>query len=241
MAKTRTIPLNFGTHGGKPRYLCEVQRSRRKTLAIHVTHRKVEVRSPLRASKREIEEFINSNQDWIELRLNEEAIRAREATRIERGGKIFYRARELTIEFREGRKQRILVSGDRFIIQGHKLNPAKARAQVEQFLTDKANAYILPRAHALARYLGVGRKIREIKLRKTKSKWGHCTSKGDMQYNWLIMMAPYSVVDYIITHEVCHLIHMDHSRRFWNLVDSVCPNSENYMRWLKDHEHRFWF
>ncbi len=239
MAKSKIIPLNFGTQGAA--YECEILRSRRKTLAIYVTHRKVQVRSPMRASRREIEEFLGCNKEWIDERLYEESVRAREALRIERGATIFYRARELTIEFREGRKKRVMVQGDRFIIQGHKLNAAKARVQVEDFLIDKASEYILPRARGLARYLGVEHKIKEIKLRKTKSKWGHCTDAGNIQYNWLIMLAPYSVIDYMITHEICHLVHMDHSEKFWNLVDSLCPNSEEYMQWLKEHEHRFYF
>ena len=112
---------------------------------------------------------------------------------------------------------------------------------MEEYLIDKASEYILPRARGLAQVIGVDQKITEIKLRKTKSKWGHCTSQGIIQYNWLIMLAPYSIIDYMITHEVCHLIHMDHSRRFWNLVESICPNYEDYIQWLKDHEHRFWF
>ena len=45
----------------------------------------------------------------------------------------------------------------------------------------------------------------------------------------------------MITHEVCHLIHMDHSRRYWELVQSICPNYDHYVDWLKQHEHRFWF
>lgn len=234
--------LNFGR--SRPRstlpFGCEVQRSKRKTLAIYIVQGKVIVRCPPRASNAQISSFLNDNQTWIEKRLAEESIRLKQALRIERGAKIFYRARELTIVFREGRKQRILIDGDKFVIQGHKLTPAKARLQVEEFLIDKASNYILPRARGLARYLGVDGKLKEIKLRKTKSKWGHCTSTGIIQYNYLIMLAPYSIIDYMITHEVCHLLHMDHSRRFWDLVDSLCPNSEHYMSWLKEHEHRFW-
>ena len=101
-----------------------------------------------------------------------------------------YGLSQVTIVFKEGRKQRIMVVGDEFIIQGHKLTPAKAKIQVEDFLIDKASQYLLPRARGLARHLGVEHKITEIKLRKTKSKWGHCTSTGVLQYNWLIMLAP---------------------------------------------------
>lgn len=242
MSKPRVVSLKFGS-GSPPigPVSCEIQRSKRKTLALYIGHCKVQVRAPLCASHREINEFIQSNHNWIAQRLHEESQRFKETLRIERGAKIFYRARELTIVFKEGRKKRVLVRGDKFIIQGYKLTPAKAREQLEDYLIDKASDYILPRARGLARYLGVDHKINEIRLRKTKSKWGYCTSEGVIQYNWLIMLAPYSIIDYMIAHEVCHLLHMDHSRRFWNLVGSVCPNYEHYIDWLKQHEHRFWF
>jgi predicted metal-dependent hydrolase len=241
--KAQIVPLNFAPSGKQlPQPIsCEVLRSKRKTLALYITHQKVIVRCPLRASRHEVQDFVGSNQGWIGKRLSEESVREKEALRIEKGTKIFYRARELTIEFKESRKHRILINGNKFIIQGHKLNSAKARVQVEDYLIDKASEYLLPRARSLAKYLGVDHKIAEIKLRKTKSKWGHCTSTGVIQYNWMIMLAPYSIIDYMITHEVCHLLHMDHSSRFWNLVESICPNHENYIDWLKQYEHRLWF
>ena len=227
MSKARILPLNFGGRSKALQlpYDCEILRSQRKTLTLYVRNQRVVVRCPLRASKAEVEE----------------SQREKQALRIERGAKIFYRARERTIVFKEGRKHRIMVVGDEFIIQGHKLTAAKAKIQVEDFLIDKASQYILPRARGLARHLGVDHKITEIKLRKTKSKWGHCTSTGVLQYNWLIMLAPYSIIDYMITHEVCHLLHMDHSTRFWNRVESICPDSDRYIAWLKEHEHRLWF
>ena len=219
----------------------EVLRSSRKTLALYISHRRILVRCPHRATRKEVQDFVNGNEKWIQTRLQEESIKEKESLKIEKGGKIFYRARELTIGYKEGRKQRILINGDRFIIQGHKLNTAKAKVQVEDYLIDKASEYIIPRAHGLARYLGVDQRIREIKLRKTKSKWGHCTAAGVVQYNWLIMLAPYSIIDYMITHEICHLIRRDHSTKYWDLVESICPNYGYYIDWLKEHEHRFWF
>ena len=243
MTRSKVLPLNISVSSRQHHAPCdcEIQRSRRKTLALYIKHRKLVVRCPYHASKREIGEFISANTDWIEQQLLEEAQREREILRVERGGKIFYRARELTIDFRESRKQKVFTEGDQYIIQGYRLTPARARELVEDDLIDKASEYIIPRARGLSRYLGVEHKIREIRLRKTRSKWGHCTSEGVLQYNWLIMLAPYSIIDYMITHEVCHLVHMDHSRNFWNLVQSICPGYKNYEDWLKQNEHRFWF
>lgn len=237
----KVIPLTFGSRASQLKQLdCEVLRSQRKTLAIHIKHRKVEVRTPMRASQREIRAFLETNKQWIEDKLREESRRYRESLRIEKGRKIFYRARERTIVFRESPKQKIVITADEFIIHGPKLNSKKARDQVEAFLIDKATRYLPERARALARYLRVSRKLKQVSLRKTKSKWGHCTSSGVIQFNWLIMLAPNSIIDYMITHEVCHLVHMDHSANFWSLVESVCPDYEYYMTWLKDHEHRLW-
>lgn len=241
LSKMATLKISTGSKRPKVPFELEVHRCKRKTLGIYISHKKVIVRCPWVARKSEVTEFIESNQEWIENRLYEESIRDGELLRIENGKTIYYRARELTIVFKENRHQRILVSGSNFIIQGHKLTPEKAEKQLEEFLIKKAEDYIIPRAMGLAKHLGVDGKIKQIKLRKTKTKWGHCTSTGIVQYNWMIMLAPYSIIDYMITHEICHLVHMDHSRRFWNLVESFCPNHKTYVEWLKDHEHRFWF
>ena len=234
----KVIPLTIGTRSSLVN--CEILRSRRKTLAIHIKHRKVEVRSPLRASQREIRAFLESNKKWIDDKLRDESRRYRESLRIENGRKIFYRARERKIVFQEGSKHKIVVTKAQFIIQGPSLTPDRAKQQVEAFLLEQAENYLSQRATSLASYLRVSGKLKQVKLRKTRSKWGHCTSSGVIQFNWLIMLAPNSIIDYMIAHEVCHLVHMDHSAKFWDLVESVCPEYDYYMAWLEEHEHRLW-
>jgi len=239
--RLKVIPLMVGERASELKYLeCNVIRSRRKTLAIHIKHRNVEVRSPMWASRREITYFLEQNKQWIAQQLREESRRYRESLRIEKGRKIFFRARERIICFQESSKQKITVTRDKFIIQGPDLNAPRAHAQVEKFLQEKAQEYLPDRARALARYLRVNSRLKEVKLRKTKSKWGHCTSTGVVQFNWLIMLAPDSIIDYMITHEICHLVHMNHSAKFWNMVGSVCPDYEYYRDWLSAHEHRLW-
>ena len=219
----------------------EVIRTNRKTLTLYVKQQRVIVRCPMATTNVEINEFIETNQNWILDRLKEDQIFQKETLKIEDNRKIFYRAKDRTIVFKEGRVRRVEVNRDEFIIQCKKINPMSAKKQLEGYLIDKATEYIIPRAKGLAAHLGVEGKISEIKLRKTKSKWGHCTSKGVVQFNWLIMLAPNSIIDYIITHEVCHLIRMDHSQNFWKLVESICPDYQKYVTWLKSHEHRLWF
>ena len=219
----------------------EVIRTKRKTLTLYVKQQRVIVRCPLATTNAEINQFLETNQNWILDRLKEDQIFQKETLKIENNHRIFYQAKDRTIVFKEGRVERVEVNRDEFIIQCKKIDPMSAKRQLEGYLIDKATKYIIPRAKGLAAHLGVEEKISEIKLRKTKSKWGHCTSKGVVQFNWLIMLAPNSIIDYIITHEVCHLIRMDHSQKFWDLVESICPDHEKYVTWLKNHEHRLWF
>lgn len=237
----KVIPLNFGDRSSNLKHIdCEIKRSSRKTMAIHVRYRKVEVRSPMWTSRREIRSFLESNKAWIEQKLREEAKRYRESLRIEHGRKIFYRARERRIVFQEYPRQRIVITRDQFVIQGPGLTPSKAKDQVETYLQQQASRLLPERARAVARHLRVSRRLKEVKLRKTKTKWGHCTSTGVVQFNWLIMLAPNSIIDYMIAHEVCHLVHMNHSQEFWDLVESICPDYDYYREWLQQHEHRLW-
>ena len=219
----------------------EVVRSKRKTLALHISHNRVEVRCPLRVAKREISKFVEDHRDWIHRRLREEAGRAMQVMRLEHGGQIFYRGKELGIVFREGEAAGVVIEDGRFIFQGRDITPATAKRMLTEHLTHSADAYLPPRARALAEHLGVASKLKNITLRKTRSKWGHCTVDGVIQFNWLIMLAPDAIIDYLIAHEVCHLIHLNHSPRYWRLVRSLCPDTKRYVRWLNQNQHRFWF
>ena len=135
----------------------------------------------------------------IALHEKEDQIFQKETLKIEDNHKIFYQAKDRTIVFKEGRVGRVEVNRDEFIIQCKKIDPMSAKKQLEGYLIDKATKYIIPRAKGLAAHLGVEEKISEIKLRKTKSKWGHCTSKGVVQFNWLIMLAPNSIICLLYT------------------------------------------
>ena len=76
-------------------------------------------------------------------------------------------------------------------------------------------------------------KINSITLRDTTSRWGSCTSNGRLMYSWRLVMAPREVQNYVAAHEVCHLIEMNHSNEYWQLVENVFPNYKLNRLWLK--------
>ena len=81
----------------------------------------------------------------------------------------------------------------------------------------------------------LGRPYRAIVLRDTRSRWGSCTSDGRLMFSWRLAMAPPAVLDYVAAHEVAHLLHMDHSLRFWAAVAALMPDYARHRDWLKRH------
>ncbi|MCF3974010.1 M48 family metallopeptidase [Paracoccus salsus] len=79
------------------------------------------------------------------------------------------------------------------------------------------------------------RPFRVIDLRDTRSRWGSCTADGRLMFSWRLAMAPPEVLDYVAAHEVAHLAHMDHSGRFWSVVERLCPGHASQRVWLRRH------
>lgn len=102
-------------------------------------------------------------------------------------------------------------------------------------LADKALKYIPERVAHFARIIGVD--YGRITIRNQKTRWGSCSSKGNLNFNCLLMMTPPEVIDYVVVHELCHRKEMNHSKAFWNEVEKVMPDYKAYIKWLKEEGH----
>ncbi|MBQ5890162.1 MAG: M48 family metallopeptidase [Clostridia bacterium] len=79
----------------------------------------------------------------------------------------------------------------------------------------------------------IGVKYGKITIRNQKTRYGSCTAKGNLNFNCLIMLMPEKIIDYVIVHELCHIKELNHSRRFWNEVESILPDYKERRKWLK--------
>lgn len=100
-------------------------------------------------------------------------------------------------------------------------------------LAEEARRYFPGRTAYFARIVGVD--YRRITIRSQKTRWGSCSSLGGLNFNCLLMQAPEEIRDYVIVHELCHRLEMNHSRRFWAEVERVMPDYKTRRKWLKDH------
>lgn len=103
--------------------------------------------------------------------------------------------------------------------------------RVKDFLKKQAADRLAEMSVVTAKKIGV--KISSVSIKDTKSRWGSCSTKGNINYNWRIVLAPKNVIDYLVCHEVCHLKHPNHSSAFWEEVKNVCPDYKEWRNWLK--------
>lgn len=107
-----------------------------------------------------------------------------------------------------------------------------AQKRLETIYRNGAKEYIPKRVSYFARMLSVS--YGTITIRDQKTRWGSCSSKGNLSFNWRLILAPPQVLDYVVVHELCHRKEMNHSKRFWELVESIIPDYAAHRKWLKD-------
>ena len=99
-------------------------------------------------------------------------------------------------------------------------------------LADKALQHIPKRVSYYAKQIGVT--YGKITIRNQKTRWGSCSSKGNLNFNCLLMLTPPEVIDYVVVHELCHRKEMNHSEAFWAEVEKILPYYKEQVKWLKE-------
>ena len=117
-----------------------------------------------------------------------------------------------------------------------KENVQKLSALERQHLQNKACVVIPRRVAYYAEKLGVS--YGKITLRQQKTRWGSCAANGKLNFNWLLILAPPEVLDYVVVHELCHRREMNHSQAFWKEVEKILPDYRERQKWLKDNGWR---
>jgi predicted metal-dependent hydrolase len=178
---------------------------------------------PRRAPARAAAEAVRELAPWIERRRRALSRAAQEVARTP--GTVPYLGRELTLRPQPGRT-RVHRRGDVLLVPAGDARPALERWYRRQARTEIAPRLDAAVARAGTRYTG-------LTIRGQKTRWASCSSTAGMSFNWRLLLAPEAVLDYVVEHEVCHIEIMDHSPRFWALLESRVPDWRAHSRWLR--------
>ncbi|HEV7585623.1 MAG TPA: M48 family metallopeptidase [Solirubrobacteraceae bacterium] len=199
-------------------------RARRVRVSVHA-HTGVEVVLPARAPERAAAAAVSELRPWIEGRLDE----AREALAsiAARAGTVPYLGGALELVPQAGRA-RVHREGDRLLVPDGDARPA-----LERYYRRAARREIAPRLDRATELAGVAYK--DLTIRGQRTRWASCSTSGRMSFNWRLLLAPERVLEYVVWHEVCHLEILDHSARFWRLVERRWPTYREDRDWLSRH------
>lgn len=231
-------------HYGKKQITYEIIRTgRKKTVAIYVGPTDVTVRAPKHLNTEKIRSLVLKKAPWIFKRqehMNRE--RALHSPKEFISGESFlylgrqYRLKVMLTENRADNSCQ-LTNGRLHVkigthVKGNEVKDALKEALITWY-KERMKRKIIERLPKLTKKLG--RWPVTIQIKDQKSRWGSCSRKGVIRLNWKIIMAPIPVMDYLIVHELCHLIHQNHSAAYWKEVEAVIPNYRKMRDWLRIH------
>jgi predicted metal-dependent hydrolase len=212
-----------------------VRSPRRQTLTITVERdRRIIVHAPTTTSEQEIHRVVDAKRQWIFEKLRHPqkyADRpAAPGKEVVNGEAAPYLGKEYRIAIAETSSGDIEFSDGFRVPRAHQ---ARRREVLKSWYIAEAKDKILARARQQARELGVEYKV--AKIVNSRFRWGSCTAGGNVNLNWRLIKAPMFVIDYVIVHELAHLIVANHTPEFWTIVHAKSPTAEKARAWLKEH------
>ncbi len=207
-----------------------IQRTARKTLAITIDDKgEVIVKAPKNMSDKDIFKFVNSKQKWIEQKVNFIKTQNAMFNDLFNYNSVLFCGKKYNI-LRDRHSKDITLKDDYLIIKP--LSTLKREAkQIEKFLKNKCIEIVGQRLKYFANIMQL--EPNKVVLNNSKRKWGTCDSEGVISFNWRVIMLSPQLIDYVVVHELSHLVEMNHSPAFWAIVSAVLPNVKNLRHTLK--------
>ncbi len=211
----------------------QIVRSRRKTVSIIVYRDgRVVVRAPLRLSERAIRDLVVGKKDWIASRQAEFARKQIPARQFAPGETFLYLGQAFPLVITAVQRPALRLT-TQFELSRSYL--PRARQVFERWYRLQAAQVIGERVALFAAQFNL--RYQSVRIGAARTRWGSCSSKGALNFTWRLVMAPLDVVDYVVIHELAHLVVPNHSAAFWRQVESMLPDYRARRDWLKQHGH----
>lgn len=212
----------------------------------------VQVLAPKRVSAAVIEDFVLSNLEWIEKQQaiqtirHEEQLKKNPPKQFLPGEKFRFYGLERELVFEPTEKSKVhfeivenyLVAhtphGMANVDTTNETLKQTLKLALTKFAEAEARRHLTERLQHWSQIMEL--KYSGVSFRNQKTRWGSCSTAGHISLNWKLVFAPEAVIDYVVIHELAHLVHANHSVRFWNLVETFDPEARLHRRWLRDHQ-----
>ena len=196
-----------------------LRRGTRRTIGLSIDHRGLRVGAPRRTSLTDVESLIKRHSEWVVEKLDEWRTRRRpENLALRDGTRIPFLGSEIELRLAVGGNRAIWGMGTLTLCLKPGVSPGPI---LEKALRERAREHFASRLAPLAAVLGVG--VPPLALSSARTRWGSCSTKSGVRLNWRLIHFPEAIIDYVVIHELAHLRHMNHSSRFWSLVEVGCP------------------
>ncbi len=210
-------------------------RARRRSIGIEIGLSGVTVRAPRWVPIREIEETLTARDAWVVRSLAEWRARRRDVfpSAWKTGAPILYLGRELALAVLPARKKEIAADLlNLTVLHPDSEDERQIATFVARWLREEAVRLLAPRVAEFA--ARITSELPTVKLSNARSEWGSCNQHGVIRLNWRLVQLPPELACYIVAHEVAHLVELNHSPRFWTLVETLFPGHANARRTLDD-------
>jgi predicted metal-dependent hydrolase len=177
----------------------------------------------------ELENFVSSKRDWI-IKTSRYYAKLKERCGPQEPGTIYFLGSKYRFHIVKDRYPSAVVSDAMRLITFHVTDMRKQKQEMQHWYKEQTGRIIAERLPALAARLGL--KYNKVSIKSQSSRWGSCSKKGNLNFNLLLAAAPLEVIDYVMIHELTHLAVLDHSPRFWQLVELADTNYKKHKEWL---------
>ncbi|MEH6991960.1 SprT family zinc-dependent metalloprotease [Neobacillus drentensis] len=214
----------------------EVKYKKRTSMSIHIdSNGYVEVHVPKGISDERVILALEEKWDWIQLKLKEMKDRTLGTTvkTYEHGESFLYLGNEYPIQITQDteiQQDYAVFEEEKLHIFVKQLEEEKVKQALKRFYYQQCKMLVEKSIRSYQSNFKV--KPRSIRITDNKTNWGTCDSKLQLTFNWKLAMAPQKVIDYVVVHEMCHMVHLNHDRSFWRLVGKIIPEYEQQENWL---------
>ncbi|MBT2738421.1 M48 family metallopeptidase [Bacillus sp. ISL-7] len=214
----------------------EINYKNRTSMGIYIdVYGNVEIQAPKGTSDELIQQLLEEKWDWIQQKSTEMKDRTlgQKVKLYDHGETFLYLGNEYPIKVSQDitiKQDYVVLEGDKLYIYVKQLEDEKIKQALKRFYYQQCKTLVERSIRSYQSNFKI--KPRSIRISDNNRNWGTCDSRQQLTFNWKLAMAPLKVIDYVVVHEMCHMVHLNHDRSFWRLVGKIIPEYEQMENWL---------